>query len=318
MAKQSGIGMAFLIDGFDISGDIQQLNNIGSPMKPIDVTSIADNAHSRIGGQRDGALDFVAYFNAAANAAHPVLSSLPTTDAIVTAVVTKVIGGAAASMVAKQINYDPTRDTSGNLTEKVSCQGNAFALEWGVVLTAGTRTDTGATNGVGLDQGAGFVTPAVPGSTTPVTNTATLPAQVVITGGTMTNVSVNGVTVGTGAGTYTVPAGGTITMTYSVAPTWTWALQTTFGAQAYLQVMGFTGTDATVTIQDSADGVTYTNVTGASFTQITSANQAQRLALSNTATVRRYLRAVTTTVGGFTSLTFAVMINVNPVAGVTF
>ena len=66
-------------------------------------------------------------------------------------------------------------------------------------------------------------TPAVPASTVAVQNPATYPVTVVITGGTMTAVIVNGVTVGTGAGTYTVPAAGAISMTYSVAPTWAWS-----------------------------------------------------------------------------------------------
>jgi hypothetical protein len=65
-------------------------------------------------------------------------------------------------------------------------------------------------------------TPAVPASTTPVTNTTGQQVSVAITGGTMTNVSVNGSTVGAGAGNYQLPPGGTISMTYTVAPTWTW------------------------------------------------------------------------------------------------
>lgn len=318
MTKQSGLGMGFYIDGYDLSGDIQTLTNVAGPVKPLDVTAIDKLAHERIFGQRDGAIDFVSFFDPAAGSAHPVLSTLPTADAGVMAVVNKAIGGPAACMIGKQLNYDPTRGTDGSLTFKVNCQANAFGLEWAQMLTAGVRTDTAATNGSSLDRGAGFTTPAVPASTTPVTNTSSVPATVVISGGTMTNVSVNGVTVGTGAGTYTVPAGGTITLTYTVAPTWTWALQTAYGAQLYLQAFAFAGTDATVTIQDSADNATFANIAGGSFVAVTSGNQFQRIGLSNTATIRRYLRAVTTTSGGFTSLPFAVALNVNPIPGVVF
>jgi hypothetical protein len=56
-------------------------------------------------------------------------------------------------------------------------------------------------------------------------NTNTYPVQVVISanGATITNVSVNGITVGTAAGTYTVPAFGSISVAYTVAtPTWVW------------------------------------------------------------------------------------------------
>ena len=65
--------------------------------------------------------------------------------------------------------------------------------------------------------------PSVPASGTPVANPTGGYVSVVITGGTMTNVSVNGTTVGTGAGTYQLPPGGTISMTYSAAPTWSWS-----------------------------------------------------------------------------------------------
>jgi len=91
-----------------------------------------------------------------------------------------------------------------------------------------------------------------------------------------------------------------------------------FGAQAYLQVTAFTGTDATVKIQDSADNSSFADVTGLTFTQITAAPATQRLATANTATIRRYLRAVTVTTGGFTSATFSVVINKNPIAGASF
>jgi hypothetical protein len=67
-------------------------------------------------------------------------------------------------------------------------------------------------------------TPAVPLTTVPVTNSTGTVAAVTITGGTLTFVFVSGVQAGTTAGTYLVPAGGTISVTFSAAPTWAWAL----------------------------------------------------------------------------------------------
>ena len=67
------------------------------------------------------------------------------------------------------------------------------------------------------------VTPAVPATTVAVQNSNPYAVTVVITGGTMTAVVVNSVTVGTGAGTYIVPAAGAISMTFSGAPTWAWS-----------------------------------------------------------------------------------------------
>lgn len=88
-----------------------------------------------------------------------------------------------------------------------------------------------------------------------------------------------------------------------------------FGAQAYLQVFApFTGTDATVKVQDSADNVTFADVTGLTFTQVTAGPTSERLATASGATVRRYLRVSTVTTGGFSSLTFAVVVVKNATA----
>ncbi|CAM5346726.1 hypothetical protein [Streptomyces aurantiogriseus] len=91
-----------------------------------------------------------------------------------------------------------------------------------------------------------------------------------------------------------------------------------FGAQAYLQAFAFSGTDVTVKIQDSADNSSFTDVAGLSFTQLTAGRTAERIATANTATIRRYVRAVTVTTGGFSSLAFAVVIVKNSTAGQVF
>lgn len=318
MTKQVGLGNRYYWGGYDISGDTQALSKIGTGgNKTIDLTGIDKSAFERALGQFDGQWTFTVYFDK--TNAHVPLSALPRTDQQGIFAIGPTIGADAACMVAKEIDYSPNRATDGSLTLAVSAQSNAFAYEWGKLLTAGVRTDTGATSGTSFDSGAGVTAPSVPASGTPVTNPSPMPVTVVITGGTMSNVVVNGVSVGAGAGTYTVPQGAAITLTYTVAPTWTWTVSTAFGAQAYLQVMAFTGTDATVVIQDSADNSTFTNIASASFTQITGgAPLTQRIALTNTATVRRYLRVTTTTVGGFSNLQFVVAMNRNLVAGVAF
>lgn len=88
---------------------------------------------------------------------------------------------------------------------------------------------------------------------------------------------------------------------------------TVFGAQAYLQVTAITGTDFTVKIQDSADNVSFADVTGLTFTQTTTARTAQRIATAAGATIRRYVRASTVTTGGFTVGSFVAVISINPV-----
>jgi hypothetical protein len=67
-----------------------------------------------------------------------------------------------------------------------------------------------------------FTQPAVPASTVAAQNQSNQVYQVVVTGGAVTQVFVNGVQVGSGDGTYFVPAFGSISVTYSAAPTWTW------------------------------------------------------------------------------------------------
>jgi|SRR6187549_502580 len=81
---------------------------------------------------------------------------------------------------------------------------------------------------------------------------------------------------------------------------------TSLGGQAYLQVTAFTGTSATIAIQDSANNSAFTAVTGFAFTTVTTAPTSQRLQLGATATLRRYVRVVTT--GTFSNLVFHVNI----------
>lgn len=72
--------------------------------------------------------------------------------------------------------------------------------------------------------------PAVPATTVAAANSTGTVVAVTITGGTLTFVYVNGVQAGTTAGTYLVPVAGTISITYSAAPTWAWALPATSAA----------------------------------------------------------------------------------------
>jgi hypothetical protein len=248
MTKTSGLGDNCYLGGYDLSGDIMSLSKIGGGMSPLDVTPINVSAHVRIGGLRDGGIDFNSAFDTVAGQEHPVLSVLPTADVQVRYMRGTASGNAAAVTVAKQVDYNPTRDNAGMLTVGVSTLSNGFGLQFGDQLTPGLRTDTTATNGT----------------------------------------SFNGLA------------------------------SSAFGAEAFLQVTAFTGTDVTVTIQDSADNSSFTNVTGLSFVATTAAHTTQRIFTTNVATIRQYVRAVTTTSAGFTTVTFAVVMVRNPIAGQVF
>jgi hypothetical protein len=245
MAKQSGLGDALVVGGYDLSGDVGSLSKISGSVALLDVTAINASAMQRIGGIRNGEISYLSFFNPTLGQEHTVLSALPRTDQQVMYCRGTTLGNPSACMLGKQIDYNPTRAANGGFTFAIQALSNGYGLEWGRLLTAGLRTDTAATNGTGIDGTA----------------------------------------------------------------------QTAFGAQAYLQVTAFTGTDVTVKIQDSADNVSFADVSGFAFAATTAAHTTQRIATSNTATIRRYLRAVTTTSGGFTSATFSVMVSRNQIAG---
>jgi hypothetical protein len=245
MSKQSGLGDNFYLTGVDISGDTASLSSIhGGTATQQDVTDITQSGVARLGLERDGGMSFGVYFDA--TGAHPSLSALPTTDVVASYFRGATVGNAAASLVSKQINYDWTRGQDGSLLGSVDLQANGFGLEWGTQLTAGKRTDSGATVGSFFDNTAGF----------------------------------------------------------------------NFGAQAYVQLFAFSGTSVTIDIQSATtSGGSYTT-TGLTTSALTSAPQAVRLSVANNTTINEFLKVVTT--GTFSNAVFAVMINVNPIAGVVF
>lgn len=237
MAKQSGLGDRLFVAGVDLSGDIGSIQSVRGGPAALEVTGIDKSAPERIGGQRDGGIDFTAWFNDAAGQSHPTLSTLPTTDRIVSYFRGAAIGSPAASCVAKQIGYDGTRAQDGSLTHVVNATSNSYGTGWGLQLTAGKRTDGSATNGASIDYGS---------------------------------------------------------------------VSTAFGLQGWLHVFAFTGTSVTVSIQDSADNISFANVSGAVFATATGVTS-ERIAV--TGTVRRYLRAATT--GTFSNAVFAVQVTRN-------
>lgn len=154
MAKQSGLGDNLYISGYDLSGDTGSLSSIGGGPAVLDVTGIDKSGMERIGGVRDGRIEFTSWFNPSAGQEHVVLSTLPTADRLVTYMRGTTLGNPAAALMAKQINYDPTRGQDGSLSEGVSTLANGFGLEWGINLTAGKLQHTSATAGTSVDNGA--------------------------------------------------------------------------------------------------------------------------------------------------------------------
>ena len=151
MTKRSGIGMNAYYSGRNVSGDWLSINRIGGGPALLDVTGIDKSGYERIGGLRDGEIDFTTGFNVATDQQHDSLKGLPTADVHLMVTVGTTVGDQAACMVAKQVNYDPDRGEDGNIVFNVAAQANAYGLEWAELLTAGVRTDTSATNGTSID-----------------------------------------------------------------------------------------------------------------------------------------------------------------------
>lgn len=243
MAKSAALGCNLYVAGYELSGDISTFGARGGPAL-LDSTGIDRSANERLGGLRDGGIDFTAFFNPATTRAHPRLASLPTTDVIVSVGIGTTLGDHGVACTAKQANYDGKRGADGAFMFGVAAQSSATGVEWGLQGTAGIRTDTTATNGASIDNSAAFAT-------------------------------------------------------------------TAFGLQAYLHVFAFTGTSVTAAVQDSADNSAFAAVTGGAFTAATGITS-QRIATSNTLTIRRYLRVVTT--GTFSNAQFAVLLVRNDTA----
>lgn len=221
------------------------IDTMSGPTALSDGTGLKQSAHYQIPLSRAGAWSFTSYFNASPGAEHPALSGMVTTDQVATYFRGTTLLNPAASMNSVQTDYDPTRDAAGNISLKVDLVGDKYGMEWGLMVTAGLRTDTTATIGAFVDDN--------------------------------------------GAGT-------------------------TFGAQAYWQLVAFTGTSVTIDINHcTTSGGSYTNLMNSG---AQTGIGAGRMSVANTTTVNRYLEI--TTVGTFTLATFAVQFCRNKIAGQVF
>lgn len=74
----------------------------------------------------------------------------------------------------------------------------------------------------GVSLVANNTNPTVPSSTTPVTNTGSKRVKVYISGGTVSDIAINGVSQNKTKGEFTLQPGWTIAVTYTAAPNWHW------------------------------------------------------------------------------------------------
>lgn len=242
MPKQSGLGDQLYIAGYDIGADINSIGSIATPRTTLPATGITQEANARMFGTRDASAELTSYWNTDAGQVFDVLSGLPRTNVDLMYLRGSGVGRAAFCMVAKQIDYNPTRGDDGSLLSTTSAPSAVYGGDWSRQLTAGAVTHASAADGTTYDTGASAA----------------------------------------------------------------------FGFQAYLQAFSIGSGTAEVTIQDSADGSTWADLTDGAFTDVTTQTVERIQSSSATATVRRYLRVVTG--GTFTDLVFAVAINKNKAA----
>lgn len=310
MTVLTGQGLLFA-GGYDISADVAALQRIGGGPNLLDVSSLDAVGMKRIAGRFDGELGVSVLFDP--DVAHVPLSALPTTMVpLLFAMPGLTAGDYAAMLVGKYVNYDPTigSDLAAMFAVR-ALASEGYPLEWGRMLTAGKRTDTGATA-----SGTGITLPLPPGvaavnitgasaaSPTEVTATAhglQTGDSVVIAGASQASLNDEWTVTVTGTDTFTVPCdlsggaatGGTVQRTSFRG----WAAQS--------QVLSVTGTSVTVTIQDAHEAVSgsFANLTGGAFAAVNGAAIGAERIASASGIIRNHVRVKTT--GTFNPATFA-------------
>jgi hypothetical protein len=312
MSKRNGLGMYLFVGGYDLSGDVGQLDALETARGLQDVTTINDSGRGRLHLQKGGRIAFTGFFDDAALAEHDALKLVPTADVVGTVLFSSTLGDVGCGLTGKRVGYPFTRNTDGSLGWSNEILSNNDDLHYGKSLTAGKRTDTGAANGTGVDMGAGAAINIAGSNANDQVETAT--AHGLTTGDRVLIAShdadptVNGIRTVTVVDTTHFTTGVNITTGGTAVGTVT-PVSTRFGLVAFLHVFSVTGTSITVSIEESADDAAtdaYAAVTGGAFTVVAAAAiSGQRIETSLTQVVERYLRAVSA--GTFNPATFAVV-----------
>lgn len=132
MSKESGIGASVAID--DSAGSAKTLSNditqfeVATPRAVQDVTGVDESAISRLLLLADGSFSPQGVFNDAADRAHAVLKTIPSTS--VARTVTIAHSGQSLAMEMLGTDYNLSRAATGELTWQAP-----FVLQSGLVPT---------------------------------------------------------------------------------------------------------------------------------------------------------------------------------------
>jgi len=242
MSKTSGVGSYLFVDKFDLSGDIGAISSIAANRNLQDISNIQQGATQRLALRRDGALAYNAFFNSTAlSGSYAVLHALDGAQSLFTWASGSAAGAVAASLRARQADYQTALGADGSLGLTASAQGDGYGLEWANMLTTGKQTFASTDNGSTVDD---------------------------------------------------------------YFPVFA-AASTDFGLAAYLHVVSIGSGTATVAVQHSSDDISYADVTGGVFTDVTAATS-ERIQTATDLNILRYLRINVTDT--FTDLVLAVSV----------
>jgi hypothetical protein len=316
MAKSSGLGDNFYIGGYDLSGDVTSIDRISGPLALLEATGIKQLAENRIPGLRSGELQFTSLFNNTGTTSTPGVpsSTTPVTNANNWPVFVTITGGTLSSV---KINGLQVGTTAGTY---VLPAGSNISITY-------TVAPTWAWAGVLAEHNALSSLPKTDTQAMYFRGTAVGNASACVNG---KQVNYDGTRDNTGALTLQVDVqANSFGQEWGVMLTPGLRIDTAatagtpfdngaafnFGAQAYVELVALVGTNVDIAIQHATtSGGSYSNLID--FGSMTAPNQSARGSISNTTTVNEFLKVTTT--GTFTYAQFAVMINVNKIAGVVF
>ena len=160
MAKTTGLNTRIYAAGYDLSGDVSSLGGVGVMSELYDVTTLSDGAVRRLSGLASGSVSVSAFMDTAAGKDHALWISnsgaKPTADqTVLIPLDASAIGGACLGMDAKQATYNIERPTGSAIAASVEyASADGSSPEWGVMLTAGSVTDSSGTAYTAHDNGS--------------------------------------------------------------------------------------------------------------------------------------------------------------------
>jgi hypothetical protein len=315
MAKTGGMGDNFYVGGYDVSGDINSVGQLGGGPTLLDVTSIKDRANERIGGLRSADWQFVSFFEATPAVSAP---GFPATGVTVTSTY--------ASPVLVTIAGGTVTGVTVNGVSAGSADGSYLLPALGTISVAYTGSPTWTWAAVGAAHAALSALPTADQIVTYFRGGALQSPAASISGKqinydpTRDNAGNLTLAVEVQSDGYGMEWGEQLTAgirqdtAATAGPAITDTAGTAFGAQAYVHLLGFIGTSVTIAIEHcTTSGGSYTSLLA---TTAMTGIGAQRLAVPNTTTVDQYLKVATS--GTFTWAAFAVDFVRNQTAGRVF